>query len=171
MKRLCLLIFHLCAIRCYCPINGHHDRNALRILWDVNDGVVYYGMLVRSFCGECCTYACTSSLLDCCKSTLHDVQNHDVSLNLSYSNDCLLSVISTEKMLFCLSNSCVFDPTIYVVCDLPMFRLIPDCNMSLDIGAIIANHSQLVPKVLGASWVMFLKQSLSWLNFLGSLII
>ena len=76
----------------------HHDRNALRFLWDVNDSVVYHGMLVRSFCGVCCTYACTSLLFDCSKSTLHVVQNHDVSLNLSYINDCLLSMISTDKM-------------------------------------------------------------------------
>ena len=128
-------------------------------------------MLVRLICGECYTYACTSSLLGCCKSTLHDVQNHDVSLNLSYINDYLLSVISTEKMLCCLIVVVLILQYNYVVCDLPMFRLIPDCTMSLDIGAIIANHSQLVPKVLGASWVMFLKQSLSWLNSLGSLII
>ena len=42
----------------------HHDRIALRFLWDVNDSVVYHGMLVRSFCGVCCTYACTSLLFD-----------------------------------------------------------------------------------------------------------
>ena len=96
----------------------HHDRNALRFLWDVNDSVVYHGMLVRSFCGVCWTYACTSLLFDCSKSTLHVVQNHDVSLNLSYINDCLLSIDSTEEMSnlviqseSMLSNSCDFDPT------------------------------------------------------------
>ena len=152
----------------------HHDRNALRFLWDVNDSVVYHGMLVRSFCGVCCTYACTSLLFDCSKSTLHVVQNHDVSLNLSYINDCLLSMISTDKMsnLDIKSESVLsfygFDPTKCLLYDPPMFRLIPDCNLSLDVDAIVSAHSQLVSKALGISWVMPLKQWLSWLKSFGS---
>ena len=75
--------------------------------------------------------------------------------NLSYVNDCLLSVISTEEMsnLVIKSESmlsfCGFDPTKYFVYDPPMFRLIPDCNMSLDVDAIVSAHSQLY---LGISW-------------------
>ena len=92
--------------------------------------------------------------------------------NLSYVNDCRLSVISTEEMsnLVIKSESmlsfCGFDPTKYFVYDPPMFRLIPDCNMSLDVDAIVSAHSQLDP---GISWVMPLKQWLSWLKYLGSL--
>ena len=153
----------------------HHDRNTLRFLWDVNDSVVYHGMLVRSFCGVCWTYACTSLLFDCSKSTLHVVQNHDVSLNLPYINDCLLSIDSTEEMSnlviqseSMLSNSCDFDPRKCLLYDPPMFRLIPDYNMSLDTDAIVSAHSQLVSKALGISWVMPLKQWLSWLKSFGS---
>ena len=153
----------------------HHDRNALRFLWDVNDSVVYHGMLVRSFCGVCCTYACTSLLFDCSKSTLHVVQNHDVSLNLSYINDCLLSIDSTEEMSnlviqseSMLSNSCDFDPRKCLLYDPSMFRLIPDYNMSLDVESIIDSLSQLVSKALGISWAMPLKQWLSWLKYFGS---
>ena len=153
----------------------HHDRNALRFLWDVNDSVVYHGMLVRSFCGVCCTYACTSLLFDCSKSTLHVVQNHDVSLNLSYINDCLLSIDSTEEMSnlviqseSMLSNSCDSDPRKCLLYDPSMFRLIPDYNMSLDSDAIVSAHSQLVSKALGISWAMPLKQWLSWLKSFGS---
>ena len=61
-----------------------------------------------------------------------------------------------------------FDPTKYVVYDPPMFRLIPDCNMSLDVDAIVSAHSQLVFKALSISWVMPLKQWLSWLKSFGS---
>ena len=153
----------------------HHDRNALRFLWDVNDSVVYHGMLVRSFCGVCCTYACTSLLFDCSKSTLHVVQNHDVSLNLSYINDCLLSIDSTEEMSnlviqseSMLSNSCDFDPRKCLLYDPPMSRLIPDFNLSLDVDAIVSAHSQLVSKALGISWVIPLKQWLSWLKSFAS---
>ena len=153
----------------------HHDRNALRFLWDVNDSVVYHGMLVRSFCGVCCTYACTSLLFDCSKSTLHVVQNHDVSLNLSYINDCLLSIDSTEEMSnlviqseSMLSNSCDFDPRKCLLYDPSMFRLIPDYNMSLDFESIVDSLSQLVSKALGISWAMPLKQWLSWLKYFGS---
>ena len=152
----------------------HHDRNALRFLWDVNDSVVYHGMLVRSFCGVCCTYACTSLLFDCSKSTLHVVQNHDVSLNLSYINDCLLSIGSTDETpnLDIKSESVLsfygFDPTKCFVYDPPMSRLISDFNMSLDVDAIVSAHSQLVSKALGISWAMPLKQWLSWLKSFGS---
>ena len=153
----------------------HHDRNALRFLWDVNDSVVYHGMLVRSFCGVCCTYACTSLLFDCSKSTLHVVQNHDVRLNLSYINDCLLSIDSTEEMSnlviqseSMLSNSCDFDPRKCLLYDPSMFRLIPDYNMSLDFESIVDSLSQLVSKALGISWAMPLKQWLSWLKYFGS---
>ena len=153
----------------------HHDRNALRFLWDVNDSVVYHGMLVRSFCGVCCTYACTSLLFDCSKSTLHVVQNHDVHLNLSYINDCLLSIDSTEEMSnlviqseSMLSNSCDFDPRKCLLYDPSMFRLISDFTMSLDVDAIVSAHSQFVSKALGISWAMPLKQWLSWLKSFAS---
>ena len=117
---------------------------------------------------------CLFHMLD---STL-DAVFHDASLYLSYTNDCPLSVISTDKMSnlvikseSMLSNFCGFDPTKYFVYDPPMFGLIPDCNMSLDVDAIVFAHSQLVSKALGISWVMPLKQWLSWLKSLGSLII
>ena len=67
-----------------------------------------------------------------------------------------------------LSNFCGFDPTKYLVYDSPMFRLIPDCNMSLDTDAIPTAHSQLVSKILGVLWVMPLKEWLSWLKSFGS---
>ena len=91
--------------------------------------------------------------------------------NLSYVNDCLLSVISTDEMsnLVVKSESMLsfrgFDPTKYFVYDPPMSRLISDFNMSLDVDAIVSAHSQLVPKALGISWVMLLKQ---WLKSFGS---
>ena len=117
---------------------------------------------------------CLFHMLD---STL-DAVFHDASLYLSYTNDCPLSLISTDetsnlviKPESVLSNFCGFDPTKYFVYDPPMFRLIPDCNMSLDVDAIVSAHSQLVSKALGISWVIPLKQWLSWLKFLGSLII
>ena len=97
--------------------------------------------------------------------------------NLSYVNDCLLSVISTEEMsnLVVKSESMLsfsgFDPTKYFVYDPPMSRLIPDFNLSLGVDAIVSSHSQLVSKALGISWVIPLKQWLSWLKSLGSLII
>ena len=114
---------------------------------------------------------CLFHMLD---STM-DAMFHDVSLYLSYINDCLLSIGFTEVMSnlvikseSMLSNFCGFDPTKYFVYDPPMFRLIPDCNMSLDVDAIVSAHSQLVSKALGISWVMPLKQWLSWLKSLGS---
>ena len=95
--------------------------------------------------------------------------------NLSYINDCILSVSFTEEMSnlvikaeSMLSNFCGFDPTKYFVYDPPMFRLIPDCNMSLDTDTIPTAHSQLVSKILGVLWVMSLKQWLSWLKSFGS---
>ena len=105
-----------------------------------------------------------------------DVMFLDISLHLPYVNDCLLFiratkemsnlVIKSESMLF---NSCGFDSIICVVYDLPLFELIIDFNMSLDVDAIFAAHSQLVSKALGSSWVMLLKQWLSWLKYLCSL--
>ena len=92
--------------------------------------------------------------------------------NLSYVNDCLLSVISTEEMsnLAIKSGSmfCDFDPRKCLLYDPPMFRLIPDYNMSLDSDSIVTAHSQLVSKILGVLWVMPLKQWLSWLKSFGS---
>ena len=114
---------------------------------------------------------CLFQMLD---STL-DAVFHDASLNLSYTNDCPLSVISTDetsnlviKPESMLSNFCGFDPTKYFVYDPPMCRLIPDYNMPLDVDAIVSAHSQLVSKALGISWVMPLKQWLSWLKSFGS---
>ena len=131
----------------------HHDRNALRFLWNVKDSVVYHGMLVHPFDVLCCASASISLLHECTNSVL-DVVIHNISLLLSLINDCLLSVISTEEMsnLVIKSESmlsfCGFDHTKYFVYDPPMFRLIPDCNMSLDVDAIVSAHSQLVSKAL-----------------------
>ena len=108
-------------------------------------------------------------------STL-DAVFHDASLYLSYANDCPLSVMFTDEMSnldikseCMLSNFCGFDPTKYFVYDPLMFRLIPDYNMSLDSDSIVDALSQLVSKSLGVSWVMPLKQWLSWVKSLGSL--
>ena len=155
----------------------HHDRNTLRFLWNVNDSVVHYGMLVHPFDILCCACASISLLHECTNSVL-DVVIHNISLHLSLINDCLLSVGSTDetsnldiKSESMLSNFCGFDPTKYFVYDPPMFRLIPDYNMSLDSDSIVDAHSQLVSKALGISLAMPLKQWLSWLRYLGSLII
>ena len=148
----------------------HHDRNTLRCLWNVNDSVVHYGMLVHSFDVLCCACASISLLHECTNSVL-DVVIHNISLHLSLINDCLLSVGSTDETsnLVIKSESmlsfCGFDPTKYFVYDPTMFRLIPDCNMSLDVDAIVSAHSQLD---LGISWVMPLKQWLSWLKSFAS---
>ena len=154
----------------------HHSHIALSFLWDVNNSVVHHEMLVHPFGGVCnCTCPAISLLHECTHSAL-DVVIQDVGLNLSYIYDCLLSMISTDKMsnLDIKSESVKsfygFDPTKYFVYDPPMFRLIPDCNMSLDVDAIVSAHSQLVFKALGISWVMTHKQWLSWLKSLGSLI-
>ena len=153
----------------------HHNRNALRFLWNVNDSVVYHGMLVHPFDVLCCTCPAISLLHECTNSVL-DVVIHNISLHLSLINDCLLSVGSTDetsnldiKSESMLSNFCGFDPTKYFVYDPPMFRLIPDYNMSLDSDSIVDALSQLVSKSLGVSWVMPLKQWLSWVKSLGSL--
>ena len=142
----------------------HHDRNALRFLWNVNDSVVYHDMLVHPFDVLCCACASISLLHECTNSVL-DVVIHNISLHLSLINDYLLSIDSTEEMSnliiqseSMLSNSCGFDPTKYFVYDPPMFRMFPDFNMSLDVDAIVSAHSQLVSKALGISWAMPLKQ-------------
>ena len=151
----------------------HHDRNALRFLWDVNDSVVYHGMLVHPFDVLCCACASISLLHECTNSVL-DVVIHNISLHLSLINDCLLSVGFTDETsnLDIKSESvlsfCDFDPRKCLLYDPPMFRLIPDCNLSLDVDAIVSAHSQLVSKALGISWVMPLKQWLSWLKSFGS---
>ena len=87
---------------------------------------------------------------------------HTLDSNL---NNLSNLVIQSESML---SNSCGFDPTKCFVYDPPMFRLFSDCNMSLDVDAIVSAHSQLVSKALGISWVMPLKQWLSWLKSFAS---
>ena len=154
----------------------HHDRNTLRFLWNVNDSVVHHGMLVHPFDVLCCTCASISLLHKCTHSAL-DVVIQDVGLNLSYIYDCLLSMISTDKTsnLDIKSESVLsfygFDPTKCFVYDPPMSRWFPDCNMPLDVDAIVSAHSQHVSKALGISWVIPLKQWLSWLKSLGSLII
>ena len=114
---------------------------------------------------------CLFHMLD---STL-DAVFHDASLYLSYTNDCPLSVISTDKMsnLDIKSESVLsfygFDPTKCFVYDQPMSRLIPDSNMSLDVDNIFAVHaSQLVSEALGVAWVMPIKQWLSWFKPLDS---
>ena len=151
----------------------HHSHIALRFLWNVNDSVVHHGMLVHPFDILCCACASISLLHECTNSIL-DIMIHDASLNLSYTNDCPLSVISTDEMsnLVIKSESMLsfygFDPTKCFVYDPPMSRLISDFNMSLDVDAIVSAHSQLVSKALGISWAMPLKQWLSWLKSFGS---
>ena len=152
----------------------HHDRNTLRFLWYVNDSVVHYGMLVHPFYVLCCTCASISLLHECTSSVL-DVVINNISLHLSLINDCLLSVSFTGEMsnLVIKSESMLsfyfFDPTKCFVYDLPMFRLIPDFNMSLDVDNIFAAHaSQLVSEALGVAWVIPLKQWLSWLKSFAS---
>ena len=113
------------------------------------------------FLSDCSNKSQEYSFDDCVFHSLDstlDVMIPDVSLYLPYVNDCLLFirctgemsnlVIKSESML---SNFCGFDPTKYFVYDPPMFGLIPDCNMSLDVDAIISAHSQLVSKSLGVS--------------------
>ena len=152
----------------------HHDRNTLRFLWNVNDSVVHYGMLVHPFDILCCACASIFLLHECTNSIL-DIMIHDASLNLSYTNDCPLSVMFTDEMsnLDIKSESVLsfygFDPTKCFVYDTPMSRLISDFNMSLDVDNIFADHaSQLVSEALGVAWVMPLKQWLSWLRSFGS---
>ena len=147
--------------------------------------VPYHPVFKRSgdiyFLFDCSNKSQEYSFDDCVFHSLDstlDVMFPDVSLYLPYVNDCLLFIRCTEEMSNLviksesrLSNFCDFDPTKYFVYDPPMSRLIPDCNMSLDVDAIVSAHSQLVSKALGISWVTPLKQWLSWLKSLGSLII
>ena len=99
------------------------------------------------FLSDCSNKSQEYSFDDCVFHSLDstlDVMIPDVSLYLPYVNDCLLFirytgemsnlVIKSESML---SNFCGFDPTKYFVYDPPMFGLIPDCNMSLDVDAIV----------------------------------
>ena len=153
----------------------HHSHIALSFLWDVNDSVVHHEMLVHPFGGVCNCTCPAISLLHECTHTALDVVIQDVRLHLSLINDCLLSVGSTDKTSnlvikseSVLSNVCDFDTRKCLLYDPPMFRLIPDCNLSLDVDAIVSAHSQLVSKALGISWVMPLKQWLSWLKSFGS---
>ena len=155
----------------------HHSHIALSFLWDVNDSVVHHEMLVHPFGGVCnCTCPAISLLHECTHSAL-DVVIQDVRLHLSLINDCLLSVGFTDETSnlviqseSILSNFCDFDPRKCLLYDPSMFRLIPDYNMSLDSDSIVDALSQLVSKALGVSWVLTLKQWLSWLKSLGSLI-
>ena len=155
---------------------GNKHLIALRFLWNVNDSVVHDGMLVHPFDVLCCACASISLLHECTNSVL-DVVIHNISLHLSLINDCLLSVSFTEEMsnLVIKSESVLFfygfDPTKCFVYDPLMSRLISDCNMSLNTDAILTAHSQLVSKILGVSWVMLLRQWLSWVKSLGSWII
>ena len=116
---------------------------------------------------------CLFHMLD---STL-DAVFHDASLYLSYANDCPLSVMFTDEMsnLVIKSEPMLsfygFDLTKCFVHDPPMSRLFPDCNMVLDVDAIVSALSLLVSKALGVAWIMPLKQWLSWLKSFGSLII
>ena len=155
----------------------HHSHIALRFLWDVNDSVVHHEMSVHPFGGVCnCTCPAISLLHECTHSAL-DVVIHNISLLLSLIKDCRLSISFTGEMsnLDIESESVLsfygFDPTKCFVYDPPMSRLIPDFNLSLGVDAIVSSHSQLVSKALGISWVIPLKQWLSWLKSLGSLII
>ena len=154
----------------------HHSHIALSFLWDVNDSVVPHGLLVHplSFVFRTCASTC---VLHEPSNSILDIVIHNISFHLSYTNDCPLSVISTDetsnlgiKSESMLSNFCDFDPRKCLLYDPSMFRLIPDYNMSLDSGSIVDALSQLVSKTLGVSWVMPLKQWLSWLKSLGSLI-
>ena len=159
--------FLCCSSSCY-----SYDRNALRFLWDVNDSVVPHGIFVHPLSCVFCTCASISLLHECTNSVL-DVMIHNISLHLSLINDYLLSIGSTDETsnLDIKSESVLsfygFDPTKCFVYDPPMARLIPDFNMSLDVDAIVSAHSQLVSKALGISWVMPLKQWLSWMKSLG----
>ena len=144
--------------------------------------VPYHPVFKRSgdiyFLSDCSNKSQEYSFDDCVFYSLDstpDVMFPDISLHLSLTNDCLLSASFTEEMSnlvikseFMLSSFCGFDPTKYFVYDPPMFRLFPDCNMSLDVDAIVPAHSQLVSKILGVAWIMPLKQWLSWLKSFGS---
>ena len=62
----------------------HHNRNALRFLWDVNDSVVPHGLLVHPLSCVFCTCASTCVLHEPSISIL-DIVIHDVSFHLSYT--------------------------------------------------------------------------------------
>ena len=66
----------------------HHSHIALRFLWNVNDSVVYHGMLVHPFDVLCCASASISLLHECTNSVL-DVVIHNISWHLLLINDCL----------------------------------------------------------------------------------
>ena len=144
--------------------------------------VPYHPVFKRSgdiyFVSDCSCRSQKYSFDDCVSHTLDstlDVMFPDVSLCLPYVDDYLLFIRCTEDMSnlvikseSVLSNVCDFDPRKCLLNDPPMFRLIPGCNLSLDVDAIVSAHSQLVSKALGISWVMPLKQWLSWLKSFGS---
>ena len=100
-----------------------------------------------------------------CSGDAHFFFDYDSRLREYSHNDC---VFCGPPMNCSLSNVCDFDPRKCLLYDPPMFRLIPDCNLSLDVDAIVSAHSQLVSKALGISWVMPLKQWLSWLKSFAS---
>ena len=147
-----------------------------------NDGVFCSPLVNTSLSNEllCCQHhveaMSTESiyLLHEFTNSALDVVIQYVGLNLSYIYDCLLSIGSTDETpnLDIKSESVLsfygFDPTKCFVYDPPMSRLFPDCNMSLDVDAIVSAHSQLVSKALGISWAMPLKQWLSWLKSFSS---
>ena len=144
--------------------------------------VPYHPVFKRSgdiyFLSDCSNKSHEYSFDDCVFHSLDstlDVMFPDVSLYLLHVNDGLLFIRCTDetsnldiKSESVLSNFCSFDPTKYFVYDPPIFRLILDCNMSLDVDAIVSALSQLVSKALGISWAMPLKQWLSWLKYFGS---
>ena len=144
--------------------------------------VPYHPVFKRSgdiyFLSDCSNKSQEYSFDDCVFHSLDstlDVMFPDVSLYLPYVNDCLLFIRCTEEMSnlvikseSILPNFCDFDPRKCLLYDPPMSRLISDFNMSLDVDAIVSAHSQLVSKALGISWVMPLKQWLSWLKSFGS---
>ena len=141
--------------------------------------VPYHPVFKRSgdiyFLSDCSNKSHEYSFDDCVFHSLDstlDVMFPDVSLYLPHVNDGLLFIRCTDetsnldiKSESVLSNFCGFDPTKYFVYDPPIFRLILDCNISLDVDAIVSAHSQLD---LGISWVMPLKQWLSWLKSFAS---
>ena len=144
--------------------------------------VPYHPVFKRSsdiyFLSDCSNKSQEYSFDDCVFHSLDstlDVMFPDVSLYLPYVNDCLLFIRCTEEMSnlvikseSILPNFCDFDPRKCLLYDPPMSRLISDFNMSLDVDAIVSAHSQLVSKALGISWVMPLKQWLSWLKSFDS---
>ena len=125
--------------------------------------VPYHPVFKRSgdiyFHSDCSNKSQDNSFDDCVFHSLDstlDVMFPDVSLCLPYVDDYLLFIRCTEDMSNLviksepmLSNFCDFDPRKCLLYDPPMFRLFPDCNMSLDVDAIVSAHSQLVSKAMG----------------------